>query len=488
MNTITLKNINIQDLAKNNNNLLTVKELLNKCNYNLDNIYIDRFWYNIKDDKWIYLDNELILWLEYKEIKIGKEKIIKFLKNHFIENEDYKILNNLEFNINNFCAGVSGEQNNDEEKRGAHNKQYITVSSDCFKELCMHVGTNKSKEIKKYYIELEKVFKFYLEYQNEFQKFQLENKEQELLNAKDKIMDMERDFEHTELEFDEFIYIATNENYHKQNVYKIGRSARLNKRTKQFNTFFINGHKIFYIYVFQCHKSRILEQLLFTCLEKYKYCKINELFHLELNKLLSIVFNIGCQYNKIINYTLLNSNLSYKNIIDTNKIKNKIINLLFKVQNKLLRDGDRVDNLISTINTNYKNIDSKLFKDGDILNNLNNNIKIIINIIDKIIKDNNLLSDYEIIVKKSSFYVYNDFRLKKYLIKIYDKDNDKFYNIITLFNSTDYELIPIVKEFNTIKIPHPIVILRFLLLNLISLQLFNKNYNNTIFFSIINYF
>ena len=106
MNTITLKNINIQDLAKNNNNLLTVKELLNKCNYNLDNIYIDRFWYNIKDDKWIYLDNELILWLEYKEIKHGKEQIIKLMKKYFIENEDYKILSNSEFNINNFKGNL----------------------------------------------------------------------------------------------------------------------------------------------------------------------------------------------------------------------------------------------------------------------------------------------------------------------------------------------------------------------------------------------
>ena len=54
----------------------------------------------------------------------------------------------------------------------------------------MHVGTSKSKEIKKYYIELERVFKFYLEYQNEYRKKELENKnneleekEKELINA-----------------------------------------------------------------------------------------------------------------------------------------------------------------------------------------------------------------------------------------------------------------------------------------------------------------
>lgn len=182
MNSIILKNLDLTEIIKNNS-LLTIKELLNKVNYKLDNIYIDKFWYNIKDDKWLYLDNDLILWLEYKDIKVGKEKIIKFLKNHFIEKEDFKILTNSEFDLNNFCFTAEEKQKYDKEKRGAHNKQYITVSSDCFKELCMYVGTNKSKEIKKYYIQLEKVFKFYLEYQNEYRKFELNNKNIELDNT-----------------------------------------------------------------------------------------------------------------------------------------------------------------------------------------------------------------------------------------------------------------------------------------------------------------
>jgi hypothetical protein len=43
-----------------------------------------------------------------------------------------------------------GHKNINEEKRGVHNKQCIIVSPDCFKELCIHVGTSRSKEIKKY--------------------------------------------------------------------------------------------------------------------------------------------------------------------------------------------------------------------------------------------------------------------------------------------------------------------------------------------------
>ena len=157
MSIVGLKNIDLTTLINQNKKLLTVKELLTTVNYNVNNIYIDRFWDSIKDDKWIYLDNELILWLEYKDIKRGKDSIVKLLKRNFQENNDYKILNNNEFDINNFCSAIMASKNLEEEKRGIHNKQYIITSPDCFKELCMHVGTSKSKEIKKYYIELEKI-------------------------------------------------------------------------------------------------------------------------------------------------------------------------------------------------------------------------------------------------------------------------------------------------------------------------------------------
>jgi hypothetical protein len=133
MNKIILKDINLLNIIKESNSLLPINEFLIKINYNVDNLYLGKFWNNIKDDIWIYIDNEMILWMEYKEIKKGKEMIIKFLSKYFKEDEDYKILNNDEFDINNFCSPAAGEQNNSEEsvyveeKRGAHNKQYITV-------------------------------------------------------------------------------------------------------------------------------------------------------------------------------------------------------------------------------------------------------------------------------------------------------------------------------------------------------------------------
>ena len=122
MSLNTLKNTNINKLINNDTNMLTIKELLNKINYNYNNIYIDKFWDNIENDKWIYIDTEIILWMEYKDVNIGKEKIIKFLKSNFLENEDYKILSNSEFDINNFCFTATEEQNITEETRGGSDK------------------------------------------------------------------------------------------------------------------------------------------------------------------------------------------------------------------------------------------------------------------------------------------------------------------------------------------------------------------------------
>jgi hypothetical protein len=145
--TIILKDINIQNIINNTINLLTIKELLEVIDYDINNIYLDKFWNSIEDDKWIYLDNDTILWLGYQDIKRGKESINKILKYHLKENEDYKILPYSEFYKLNFCSAAAAEQNINEEKRGAHNKQHVIMSPDCFKELCMLVQKRQNELI-----------------------------------------------------------------------------------------------------------------------------------------------------------------------------------------------------------------------------------------------------------------------------------------------------------------------------------------------------
>ncbi len=61
MNQLSLTN-NIIDINKP---LLTVKELLNELNYQYNDIFLDKFWQNIKDDMWIYIDDNMLKYIGY---------------------------------------------------------------------------------------------------------------------------------------------------------------------------------------------------------------------------------------------------------------------------------------------------------------------------------------------------------------------------------------------------------------------------------------
>lgn len=309
MNMLSLKNVNLKEIVEQSGKLLTVKELMVNIDYDISNLYIDRFWDSVKDDKWIYLDNELILWMEYKDIRRGKESITKLLKRNFQEDEDYKILNNNEFEADEFHAAMISTRNEDE-NRGLHNKQYIVTSPDCFKELCMHVGTSKSKEIKKYYITLEKVFKFYLEYQTIYQEFQLETKNQELdqknkeiKNIKSKLVDLSHNvFDFKELKKNSYLYIATNKHLSAQNNYKVGITKNLTLRRIQHNNTNNTNDKFYYTYHVHLHNAHTVEYMIKHILKDFKNADCNEIYIMKHSFLVNIVKNIVENYQKSISY------------------------------------------------------------------------------------------------------------------------------------------------------------------------------------------
>ena len=65
---------NLTSIINTNEELLSVKELLNKLEYNYNELYVDKFWDNIENDKWIYIDNNRLIWMGYSEIDINASK------------------------------------------------------------------------------------------------------------------------------------------------------------------------------------------------------------------------------------------------------------------------------------------------------------------------------------------------------------------------------------------------------------------------------
>ncbi len=91
-NLVKLDKNKINDIINIHNAMLTVKELLILINYNFNDLYIDKFWDNIENDIWIYIDNETLKWIGYNSTDLykDKEKYIKLLYKNFIKENDFK--------------------------------------------------------------------------------------------------------------------------------------------------------------------------------------------------------------------------------------------------------------------------------------------------------------------------------------------------------------------------------------------------------------
>jgi uncharacterized C2H2 Zn-finger protein len=296
---------NITNNININNDILSVKEILKLVNYEFNELYIDRFWSNITDDKWLYIDNEMLLWIGYSDIDLpsAKRTYSLILKDNFEEIKDYKSLNSREFNIISKCV-LAHLENYD---FNLHNKtKHLLVSPDCFKQSLMLLKTNKSKEIRKYYTELEKIFKFYLQYQSKYQelknlkinkeleetKINLENKENEfkrfIINQSNKVIKLEKE---------EYVYGSTNHLNALSNITKFGKSKNVNSRLCNFNINALDDNEFYHFLIKKVYDSSTLESLIHSLLKPFNYK--NELFQLHSTPLLKIVNKICYEYDKL---------------------------------------------------------------------------------------------------------------------------------------------------------------------------------------------
>ncbi len=389
----------VENLSENiniNKNILTVKELLKLINYEFNELYLDKFWNNIENDKWLYINNELLEYIGYSNIDIKKGKLsyTKLLFNNFKELYDYKLINSKEFH--KFSKSFMKDLENNE--INTHNKtKHLIVSPDCFKQSLMMLRTEKSKEIRKYYTELEKIFKFYLQYQNKYQELknletikQLEESKKELdnktneLESKDEELLQEKEKNKLILEFTinrnpmlktEKVYAVTTRLYALQHIIKIGRTTtKLALRLNTYNTGKILEDKYQFIWTFDCVDSKAFEAFMFVILKTFKVDKSNEMYKIHFNLFLKIM-NVACN--------------DYLNSID--KINNFIVNeqdnyidKLPIIHNILLKDDYEDNNyqeIKQEVKQEVKEIIDKKFKChkckyktnelGDLKNHLN---------------------------------------------------------------------------------------------------------------------
>ena len=318
--------------------MFTIQEFIKDKNYNIDFLYIDKFWESIINDKWIYIDDDMLKWMGYSDndIKKGKLSYIKMLENNFDKN-NFKLLNCNEFKIfsKSFMKDLENIEIND------HNKvKHLILYPKTFKKSLMLLRTSKANIIRDYYIELEDIFKDYLKYQNEYQKLLYE---EEKISYEEKIKLLENKtmnnefikkicFNNINLELNDTFYIIVNKILLNENVFKLGITKNMKDRIGGYNIAQLKDNEYYCIFSVKCHNGKAFEKYIFSKLQNFKYKENNELYQIHLEPLKEIILEASKQEHILcnkINNILENYSTNYellKPIILEQEIENYILN------------------------------------------------------------------------------------------------------------------------------------------------------------------
>jgi phage anti-repressor protein len=176
---------------------------------------------------------------------------------------DYKIIKNIAYG-------------HTEAKKGGQNKELILVTSDCFKMLCMRTNTKKSKQVQKYYIELEKLLDKY------------KNVIIEQQNKKIKIL--ENDLKKQDYPQEGRCYIFEEIDELEEKYYRIGQSDNLKKRMNTHNS--SSSHNKIVVFEIKTNDIYHYEKCLRSTLYRFKYK--NDFFRAPLDLIKKSIKN--CKY------------------------------------------------------------------------------------------------------------------------------------------------------------------------------------------------
>jgi phage anti-repressor protein len=228
--------------------------------------FITDFYVIAKEE---YTDNEIIIDFTNvsKWLNVLKENLKKILIKNFEEGFDYTIENIKKKQVNS---------------RGATIYEKILITPNCLKELCMISQTKKAKEVRKYFIEMEKLVKRYAETIKEemYKKIGLlETNQKPKTNIKGGVI---------------YILKALNTDV---TLYKLGKSNGLRNRLNLYNSG--NANDVEPLFILPVNDIDNVE----TCVKKscklYQYRKYKEVYEIDIDVLKEVMSDCNDFTNKM---------------------------------------------------------------------------------------------------------------------------------------------------------------------------------------------
>jgi phage anti-repressor protein len=239
----------------------------------IDKIWIDEFWKFINGFKFIPLNEKRIDMIGY-ETKRPYSEIARRLKENFINGEDYQ---ECQYNL---------EEHKTKYPNGGRPQKLYEVTPDCFRNMLMMANTPKAKEVRRYFISIEKLFLAYFEFQCLVKNYNYEKQIEELKKLQHiKKFSRDNEFQRIEDKLKQDIGVVYFIQEGKSKYYKVGFTHDLPDRLQKLQT--ANRQDLSVYKSFICHSSSLLETIIHRDFKEYNVR--GEWFKLEKSMIKSII-------------------------------------------------------------------------------------------------------------------------------------------------------------------------------------------------------
>jgi len=354
----SINNIELQMSDDKAVNALDIIDFIGQFKYDIDKLYIDKFWNSIQNNGWIVVDYAMLRWIGYacKRDADNKKKYDKTLNDNFSKGDDYHLVSP----NNNYILDLK-----------VQNKNTIIVTSETFKSSLMMLRTERAKTIRKYYLMLERIMFDYMKYTKLVSDH---NSALTIKNASDTIRDLQNqlleskkitfDIDTTPVRRKEYVYVLTSKRYYKQHLFKIGKTINPNQRLHGYNTgSAFADDEMFYVAKIPTFDCGGLEKQLQCALKSYHHSK--EWFRIPQKYMTKIINLINIEqksFNDEINSQL---NEGFGNIenIPLNDFMNQINESQKDTQEVIIEhpknSNESIDAFYAWMNVFYKKTDNE---------------------------------------------------------------------------------------------------------------------------------
>ena len=317
----------------NANKLMTVMEWVAATNYPIDKFALDKFWYSLQEGQLIYVDDALVQWMGYSDTEARKRKgrFVRLLVAEAKPGVDY-----YEFSNNEYITFLSDHEKTRknsvsligdtdfytpvDQSHGKNPTKHLLLTPDCLRGVMLRLNTVKAGQIRAYYIALEKLFRAYVIYQNNYRVeeqnvairareqeniAQVEALAQQLEATKISANAIAQELANTKVVADELfkaklfgdktevVYIMTSNTYADQGLFKVGRTKTPRSRTVQLNSGRTEGDRLFVVNEFKTGSSTQLEVRVHYLLKNFRDTTQREFFHIPYKILYDIMVDFS---------------------------------------------------------------------------------------------------------------------------------------------------------------------------------------------------